>query len=88
MQILIPMRVKTRSLRLGFGIVVRRFEARNPERLTNCGSYAVEVDYSERVLEELFSQDYMQMKALSHYLCLPFTQADREEMKSMRGWER
>ena len=43
--------------------------------------------YPERVLEVFLSQGHTQMTALSHYLGLPFTQIDKEEMKKwVSGW--
>ena len=43
--------------------------------------------YPERVLEVFLSQAHTQMTALSHYLGLPFTQADRDAMlEYVSGW--
>ena len=43
--------------------------------------------YPERVLEVFLSQGHTQMTALSHYLGLPFTTADKEEMHEyVGGW--
>ena len=43
--------------------------------------------YPERVLEVFLSQGHTQMTALSHYLGLPFTQADKNAMlEYVGGW--
>ena len=43
--------------------------------------------YPERVLEVFLSQGHTQMTALSHYLGLPFTQADKDAMlEYVSGW--
>jgi len=43
--------------------------------------------YSEKVLEVFLSQGHSQMTALSHYLGLPFTQADKVAMlEHVSGW--
>ncbi len=43
--------------------------------------------YPERVLEVFLSQGHTQMTALSHYLGLLFTTADKEEMREyVSGW--
>jgi hypothetical protein len=45
--------------------------------------------YPERVLEVFLSQGDTQMTALSYYLALPFTMADKEGMKEwVGGWEK
>ncbi|TMI07822.1 hypothetical protein E6H34_07055 [Candidatus Bathyarchaeota archaeon] len=43
--------------------------------------------YPERVLEAFLSQGHTQMTAPSHYLGLPFTQADKDAMlEYVSGW--
>ena len=45
--------------------------------------------YPERVLEVFLSQGHTQMTALSHYLGLPFTSLDKNEMTEyVSGWEK
>jgi len=39
----------TQNVIVAFGMAVRRFEARSPERCPNCGSYAIQVDYREEL---------------------------------------
>jgi len=45
--------------------------------------------YPEWVLEVFLSQGHTQMNALSHYLGLPYTMADKEGLKEWVGrWEK